>query len=91
MHDAVWATVRSEHVEVQMPFMMLNPRSHAAVPTGIMSIANGNFLNCCVMTAPLLSLNSRNASFVAENGRLNFTHIFYIILYAIRDFLDHSD
>ena len=75
MHDAMWGTVRSERVGVQMPFMTLNPRSHAAVLTGIVSIANSNFLNCWVMMAPLLSLNSRNASFVVENGSLNFMHI----------------
>ena len=79
MYDAMWGTVRSEGVEVQnqsrqMSFMTLNPRSQAAVLTGMVSIANSNFLNCWVMTTPLLSLYSRNASFVVENGSLNFAH-----------------
>lgn len=42
MIDDMWGTVSSDRVGVQMSFITLNPRSQAAVLTGIVSTANNN-------------------------------------------------
>jgi hypothetical protein len=71
MIDDMWGTVSSDRVGVQMSFITLNPRSQAAVLTGIVSTANNNFWNSDFTVLPLLSLNSRKASFTSVNGSLN--------------------
>ena len=45
MIDDMWGTVSSDRVGVQMSFITLNPRSQAAVLTGIVSTASNNFWN----------------------------------------------
>jgi len=74
MQEDIWPTVSNDRRGEHISFIALNLRSHTAVLTGTVSIANNSFRNSGGKTVPLLSLNSRKASFVTDKDKLNHAH-----------------